>query len=92
MFPLLSHLEDQCSEFLKSWMAYLDFKEIPNLIEYNTTIGQGTLLEEEYTTIKECTILEDIEHFMYLTQPYFLDNTPNQILYIMSTVKNFLHD
>ena len=46
MFPLLGHQEDQCSEFLKSWMAYLDFEEFANLIEYYTTIGNGTLLKE----------------------------------------------
>ena len=34
MFPLPGHLEDQCGEFLKSWMAYLEFEEFPNLIEY----------------------------------------------------------
>ena len=71
--------EDQHDEFLKSWMDYLDFKEFPNLIEYYTTIGNGTLLKEEYTTIKDCKLLEDMKHFMYLTQLYFLDNTPNQI-------------
>ena len=49
--------EDQHDEFLKSWMDYLDFKEFPNLIEYYTTIGNGTLLKEEYTTIKDCELL-----------------------------------
>ena len=44
------------------------------------------LLKQRYNTIKECTLLKDIEHFMYLTQLYFLDNTPNQILHIMSTL------
>ena len=87
MFPLLGHLVDnKCSEFLESWMAYLDFEEFPDLIKYYTTIGNGTLLKEKYTTIKECTLLKDIEHFMYLTQSYFLDNTPNQILHTMSTL------
>ena len=85
MFPLLGHLEDQCSEFLKSWMAYSEFKEFPNLIEYYTTIGSGTLLKQKYTTIKEHTLLKDIEHLMYLTQSYFSDNTPNQIIHIIST-------
>ena len=93
ILSLLGHLEDQCGEFLKSWMAYLEFKEFPDLIEYYTTIGNGTLLKDQYTTIKECTLLKDIEHFMYLTQLYSLDNTPNQILHIMSTLlswsKNF---
>ena len=67
LFPLPVHLEDQHSEFLKSWMAYLDFEEFPNIIKYYTTIGNGTLLKEEYTTIKECTLLMDIKHFTYPT-------------------------
>ena len=90
LFPLLVHLDDQCSEFLESWMAYQEFDEFPNLIEYYTTIGNGTLLKEEYTTIKECTLLKDIEHFLYLSQLYFLDNTPNQILHLMSTLTLWL--
>ena len=93
LFPLLVHLGDQHGEFLESWMVYLEFEEFPNLIKYYTTIGSSTLLNEMYTTIKECTPPKDIEHFMYLTQSYFLDNTPNQILHIMSTLlswsKNF---
>ena len=48
-------------------MAYLEFNEFPNLIEHYTTNGNGTLLKEEYTTIKECKLLKDIEHSMYLT-------------------------
>ena len=48
-------------------MAYLDFKEFPNLIKYYATIGNVTLLKEEYNTITECTLLKDIEQFMYLT-------------------------
>ena len=86
MFPLPCHLEDQQGEFLELWMAYLEFYEFPDLIKYYTTIGNGTLLKDGYTTIKECTLLRDIEHFMYLTQSYFSDNTPNQILHIMSTL------
>ena len=86
LFPLLVYLDDQHGEFLKSWMAYLEFNEFPDLIEYYTTIGTGTILMEEYNTIKECTLLNDIEHFMYLTQLYFSGNTPNQILHIMSTL------
>ena len=41
---------------------------------------------EEYTTIKESTLLRDIEHFMYFTQSYFSDNAPNQIQHIVSTL------
>ena len=86
LFPLPVHLCDQCSEFLESWMAYLEFDKFPYLIGYYTNIGIGTILKEQYTTIKECTLLKDIEHFMYLTKSYFSDNTPNQILHIMSTL------
>ena len=86
MFPLLGHLEDQCGEFLKSWMAYVEFEDFPDLIQYFTTIGNGTLLKQKYTIIKESTLLKDIEDFMYLTQSCFLDNTLNQILHIMSTL------
>ena len=86
LFPLLVHLDDQCGEFLKSWMAYLEFDEFPNLIKYYTTIGNGTIIKQKYTTIKECTLLKDIEHFMYLTHSYFLDDSPNQILHKMSTL------
>ena len=89
LFQLPVHLDDQCSEFLKSWMAYLEFDEFPDLIEYYITIGNGTLHKKEYTTIKECTLLKDIENFMYLTQSYFLEDTPNQILHIMSTLLLF---
>ena len=74
LFPLLVHLDDQCSEFLEPWMAYLEFNEFPDLIEYYTTIGNGTLLKQKYTTIKQCTLLKDIEHFRYLTQSYFSDD------------------
>ena len=50
-------------------MAYLDFGEFPDLIEYYTTTLDATLHKEEYTTIEICTILKEIENFMYLTQP-----------------------
>ena len=53
-------------------------------------IGNGTLPKENYTAIKECTLLEDTKHFMYLTQSYFSDNTLNQILHIMSTLLSWL--
>ena len=88
LFPLPVHLDDQRGEFLESWMAYQGFDEFPDLIEWYTTIGNGTLrlLKEEYTTIKERTLLKHIEHFLYLTQSYFSDDTPNQILHLMSTL------
>ena len=84
LFPLLGYLDDQCGEFLESWMAYLDFVEFPNLIEYCTNIGNGTLLKEEYTTMENSMLLKDIENFMYLTQPYFMEDIPNQILHMLS--------
>ena len=71
-------------------MAYQEFEEFPDLIEYYTTIGNGTLHKEEYTTLKECKLLRDIEHFLYLTQLYFSDDTPNQILHLMSTLISWL--
>ena len=86
LFPHPVHLDDQNGEFLESWMAYQEFDDFPDLIEYYTTIGNGTRLKEEYTKIKECTLLKDIEHFLYLTQSYFLDDIPNQILHLMSTL------
>ena len=68
MFSLLGHLVDQCSEFLESWMPYLDFEEFPDLIKDYTTIGNVTLLKQKYTTIKDCTLLKDIKQFMNLTE------------------------
>ena len=59
LFPLPVHLDKQCGEFLKSWMACLIFNEFPDLIEYYTTTGGSTLLKEEYNTTKECTLLKD---------------------------------
>ena len=67
-------------------MASQEVDEFPDLIEYYTTIGSSTILKEEYTTFKEYTLLKDIEHFLFLTQSYFLDDTHNQILHIMSTL------
>ena len=86
LFPLPLHLDDQHVEFLESWISDLEFDEFPDLIEYYTTIGNGILLNEECTTFKQYTLLKDIEHFLNLTQSYFLDDTPNQILHIMSTL------
>ena len=48
-------------------MAYLDFMEFPDLIEYYTTIGNGTLLKEGYTATENYTLLKDIKDSMYLT-------------------------
>ena len=79
LFPLLSYLDDQSGEFLKSWMAYLDFEEFPNLIEYYTTTGNGTLLKKEYTTIENHTLLKDIDNFM---------SSPNQISWSTFSTKS----
>ena len=81
LFPLLVHLDDRCSEFLKSWMAYQEFDKFPDLIEYYTTIGNGTLLKEEYTTIKECTLLKDIKHI--------LCTLPNCISWMTNPTKSY---
>ena len=60
-------------------MAHLDFMEFPDLIKYYTPIGNGTLLKEECNTIENHTLLKDMSYLIYLTQPYFLEDTPNQI-------------
>ena len=86
LFPLLGYLDNQCSEFLELWMAYLDFAEFPDLIKHYTTDGTFTLLEEEYNTIENHTLLKDIDNLMYLTQPQFSEDTPNQILHMLSTL------
>ena len=86
LFPLLGYLDDQHEEFLKSLMAYLDFEEFPDLIKYYTTIANGTLLNEEHNTMENGTLFKDIDNFMYLTQQYFKEDTPNQILHMLSTL------
>ena len=86
LFPLLGYLDNQCGEFLESWMAYLDFTEFSNLIEYYTTIGNDALLKAEYNPIENCTLLKDINNFMYLTQLNFLEDAPNQILQMLNTL------
>ena len=72
-------------------MAYLDFKEFPNLIKFYTTIGYGTLLKEEYNTIKECTLLKDIK--ILCTYPNCISQTtlPTKSSITTIVVKNFLH-
>ena len=86
LFLLLGYPDDQYGEFLELWMAYHGFGEFPNLIEYYNTIGNDTLLKEEYTSIENCTLLKDIDNLMYLTQLNFLEDTPNQILHMLSTL------
>ena len=86
LFPLLGYLDKKCSESLESWIAYLDFTEFPKLFKYYTTIGIGQIIKEEYTTIENHTLLKDIDNFMYLNQTNFLEDSPNQILHILSTL------
>ena len=64
------------------------FGEFPDLIEYSTTSGTSTLLKEEHTTSENHnpTILKDIDNLMYLAQPNFSEDTPNQILHILNTI------
>ena len=84
LFPLAGYLNDQCSDFFKSWIANLDLEEFPDLIEYCTTIGNGTLLKKEHTTNENHAQLKDIDNSMYLTQVKFKEVTPNQILHMLS--------
>ena len=62
------------------------FQGISYLIEYYTTIVNGTLLKEEYTTIETFTLLKDIDNLMYHAQLNFSEDTPNQILCMLSTL------
>ena len=88
LFLLLSYPDDQCSEFLQSW---IDFAEFPNLIKYYTSIGNSTLFKKEYNTIENCALLKDIDNLMYQTQLNFSDDTPNQILVHKYCGQNCLH-
>ena len=65
-------------------MAYLDFEDFPDLIKYYTTIGNSTLLNEEYTTTHNCILLNDLDDLTYLTKLNFLEYTPNQIIQLLS--------
>ena len=68
------------------------FQGISYLIEYYTTIGNGTILEEEYTTIQKFTLLKDIDNLMYHAQLNFSeDNQPNPMYveYTNIVVKTF---
>ena len=87
LFPLPGYLDDQCGEFLEIWMANHHFQEFHNLIKYHTTIRTSTLIMEDYTTIENHTLLKDLSNFMYLTQPNFSEDTPNQLLHMLSTLR-----
>ena len=80
LFPLLVHLDDQCGEFLKSWMAYLEFNEFPNLIKYYTTIGNGTVL-------KESTLQSKNAHYLRILNT--LCTLPNHILQMTHPTKSY---
>ena len=86
LFPLPGYLDNQCGEYLELGMAYHGFREFPNLIEYYTAIRTGALLNKEYATIENCTLLKDINNLIYLTQLNFSEDTPNQILHMFSTL------
>ena len=85
-FHFQVYLIDQHGEFLKSRMACLDFGEFPEPVEYYTTIVHGTLLKEEYINMENHTLLKDNKHFMYLTQPNGMEDTPDQILHMLCTL------
>ena len=46
LIPLLGCLDDKHSEFLKLWIANQGFREFPNLIQYYTTMVNGTIVKE----------------------------------------------
>ena len=60
LFPLLGYLDDQHGELLELWMNSLDFGEFPNLIEYYTSNGNGTLL------MKSTLLLKIVHYFRIL--------------------------
>ena len=80
LVPLLGYQDDQCGEFLEPWMANLEFEEIPKLIKYYTTIGNGILLKEEY-------ILWKIVH--YLRTSKILCTLPNWISHKTPPTKSY---
>ena len=61
LFPLLGYLDDQHGEFLKIWLEFHGFGELPDLIEYYTTIGNCT----PCTTIENPTLLKDHDYLVY---------------------------
>ena len=86
VFPLPGYLDDHHSEFLEPWMAYLHFREVPNLINYYTTIGKSTIIKEEHTTMENYTLLNYVNNLMYHSKLNFSEDTPNQILHMLSTL------
>ena len=66
LFSLPGYLDDQISELVKSWMAYLDFKKNSDPIKYYTTIGTCKLPKEECTAVENCTLLKDIANLCTL--------------------------
>ena len=86
LFPLPYYLDNQHGEFLKLWMVNHGLGEFHDLLKYYTTIVNGTILKEMYTTIENHTLLTDIKYLMYCTQLKFLEDTPKQILHMLSTL------
>ena len=67
-------------------MDSFGFREFPDLIKYYTTIGNCTQRKEDYTTMENHTLLKDIDNLVYLTQPNYSEDTPNQIPHMLSTL------
>ena len=62
LFPLLGYLDDQHDEFLKIWLDFHGLGELPDLIKCYTTIGNGTIHKEDYTTTENLMILQDLNN------------------------------
>ena len=74
------------------WLI-LNSKNFQKLIEYYTAVGNRTLIKEEYTAIKESTLLNDIKIF-YVPYPTVFQGghsqpNPAHIVYTTIVVKNF---
>ena len=94
LFPLLGYLDDQCGEFLESWMAYIEFDKFPSLTEYYTSIGNGALLKEKYNTIKNFTLLRTSKILCTIPTTFLGGHSqpnPTHIEYTTVMVENFLH-
>ena len=63
MFPLLGHLDDQCSEFLESWMAYLEFDEFPDE-------SRATLQLEMVHYLRKSTLQSKKVHYLSISSTY----------------------
>ena len=86
LFPLLAYLEDQWSEVLSHGCLILILKNFLTLLNNTQCTVIDTLLNQEYITIENHRLLNNIKNFTYLTLPYFLEDIPNQILHMLSTL------